>query len=149
MKWEALEHSYTEKTNDWFASVVLIAGSLVAVELLLNNFLLIILTLVATFTFILMAARKPKLITVEIRSNGVRVGDTLYPYQTLDGFAVIEYTPERRLLLRSTRTFMPLIVVHIDDDVDLEELHDELRQYLPEQELHESIPQLLMERLGF
>ena len=40
MEWDALEHSYTEKTNDWYASAILIAGSLIAVEFLMNNFLL-------------------------------------------------------------------------------------------------------------
>ena len=149
MEWEALEHSYTEKTNDWYASVILISGSLIAVELLLSNFLLITLTLIATFSFLLMAARRPSMMHVQIRKNGVRVGETLYPYQMLDGFSVIEYTPERRLLLESTRTFVPLIVIHIADEVDVEELHDQLAHYLPEKELHESVPQLLMERLGF
>lgn len=149
MEWKSLEHSFTEKTNDWYASVILISGSLVAVELLLGNFLLITLTIIATISFILMAAKKPTMMKVQIRKNGVRVGETLYPYQMLDGFAIIEYTPERRLLLESTRTFMPLIVIHIADDVDEEELHDQLAHYLPEKDLHESVPQLLMERIGF
>jgi hypothetical protein len=149
MEWEALEHSYSEKTNDWYASAILISGSLIAVEFLLNNFLLITLTVIATVAFLLMAAKKPDMVHVQIRKNGIRVGEILYPYQMLEGFSVIEYTPERRLLLQSTRTFMPLIVIHVADDIDVEELHDELAHYLPERELHESVPQLLMERLGF
>lgn len=149
MEWEALEHSYSEKTNDWYASAILISGSLIAVEFLLNNFLLITLTVIATIAFLLMAAKKPDIVRVQIRKNGIRVGEILYPYQMLEGFSVIEYTPERRLLLQSTRTFMPLIVIHVADEVDVEELHDELAHYLPEKELHESVPQLLMERFGF
>ena len=149
MEWEALEHSYTEKTNDWYASVIIIAGALIAVEFLINNFLLITLTIIATIAFILMAARRPNMINVQIRKNGIRVGETLYPYQSLEGFAIIEYTPEKRLLLQSTRTFLPLIVVHIADNIDAEKLHDELSAYLPEKELHESAPQLLMEWVGF
>ena len=149
MEWDALEHSYTEKSNDWYASAILIAGSLIAVEFLMNNFLLVTLTFIATITFILMAARKPEVVHIEIRKNGIRVGNTLYPYQSLDGFSIIDYTPERRLLLESTRMFMPLLVVHIAHDIDTEELHSELVQYVPEKALHESLPQLLMERLGF
>ena len=149
MEWEALEHSYTEKNNDWYASAILISGSLVAVEFLLNNFLLITLTIIATISFLLMAAKKPNLVHVQIRKNGIRIGETLYPYQMLDGFSIIEYTPERRLLLESRRSFMPLIVVHIADDINIEDLHEEIAHYLPERELHESIPQLLMERVGF
>jgi hypothetical protein len=101
MEWEALEHSYSEKTNDWYASAILISGSLIAVEFLLNNFLLITLTVIATVAFLLMAAKKPDMVHVQIRKNGIRVGEILYPYQMLEGFSVIEYTPERRLLLQS------------------------------------------------
>ena len=149
MQWSTLEHSYTEKNNDWYASVILITGALIAVEFLMNNFLLITLTFIATVTFILMAARKPNIIQVEVRRNGIRLGDTLYPYQSLDGFAIIDYTPERRLLLESNRAILPLIVIHISDDIDSEELHVELKQHLPEKNLHETLPQLFMERIGF
>ncbi len=149
MEWDAPEHSYTEKTNDWYASAILIAGSLVAVEFLMNNFLLVTLTFIATITFLLMAARKPEMIHVEIRKNGIRMGGTLYPYQSLDGFAVIDYTPERRLLLESTKIFMPLIVIHLPHELDVEDLHSELINHIPEKALHESLPQIIMERLGF
>ncbi len=48
MQWETPEHRFKEKTNDWYASVILIAGALVAIEFLVNNFLLITLTMVGT-----------------------------------------------------------------------------------------------------
>ncbi len=149
MEWDTLEHSYTEKSNDWYASAILIAGALIAVEFLMSNFLLVTLTFIATITFLLTAARKPEIIHVAIQKNGIRVGNTLYPYQSLDGFAIIDYTPERRLLLESNRAIMPLIAIHLADEIDTEELHEELAQYVPEKELHESLPHMIMERLGF
>ena len=149
MEWDTLEHSYNEKTNDWYASVILIAGALVAVEFLMSSFLLVTLTFIATITFLLTAARKPEMVHVELRKNGVLVENTLYPYQSLDGFAIIDYTPERRLLLESTRRLMPLIVIHIADNVDTEDLHEAMAQYVPEKDLHESVPHLLLERFGF
>ncbi|MEK7118822.1 MAG: hypothetical protein AAB869_04385 [Patescibacteria group bacterium] len=149
MEWETLEHSYTEKTNDWFASVILIAGALVAVEFLFKNFLLIILTIVGTFAFLLLAVRRPELMHVEVTGSGVRAGNTLYPYVSLDGFAIVEYSTERKLLLESNRHLMPLIVIPVSDGINHDELHDLLAQYLPDKELHESLPHLLFERLGF
>jgi len=89
------------------------------------------------------------MVHVELRKNGVLVENTLYPYQSLDGFAIIDYTPERRLLLESTRRLMPLIVIHIADNVDTEDLHEAMAQYVPEKDLHESVPHLLLERFGF
>ena len=149
MEWSTLEHPYTEKTNDWYASVILISGALIAVEFLINNFLLITLTIIATATFILLAARKPEMMHVEIGSQGIRAGNILYSYHSLDAFAVVEYHHETRLLLESNKHIMPLIVIPVPEDVDLEELHTVLGQYLEEKELHESLAHLLLEKLGF
>ncbi|MDO8520543.1 MAG: hypothetical protein Q7S52_00315 [bacterium] len=149
MQWETLEHQYKEKTNDWYASVIIIAGALIAIEFFLNNFLLITLTVVGTIAFLLLAVRRPELMHVEVGGRGVRAGNILYPYSSLDGFAIAEYPHERRLLLESNRHFLPLIVIPIPDEVATDDIHDTLVQYLPEKELHESFPHLLFERLGF
>lgn len=149
MEWETLEHIYQEKTNDWYASVIIIAGSLVAVEFLMNSFILITLTIVATIAFILLAARRPNMMHVEVSPGGVRAGNVLYPFGTLDAFTIVEYPHETRLLLESNRHFMPLIVVPVADEVDTEELREYLVEYLPEKDLHESLPHLLLEQLGF
>lgn len=149
MEWRTLEHAYIEKTNDWYASVILISGALVAVEFLTSNFLLITLTFIATATFILLAARKPDMMHVEILKKGVRAGNVLYSYHSLDAFAIVEYHNEDRLLLESNKHIMPLIVIPIPHDVDLDDLRETLSEYLDEKELHESFAHLLLERLGF
>ncbi len=149
MEWDTLEHSYTEKTNDWYASVIIISGAGIGLGFLLSNFLIVTLIFIGTITFILMAARRPEEVHVEILRKGIRVGNTLYPYSTLDGFSIIDYTPQHRLLLESSKLLMPLIAIHIADDIDIDDLHEEVSRYLPEKDLHESLPQLLMERIGF
>lgn len=149
MQWETLEHRYREKTNDWYASVILIAGGLIAIEFLLNDFLLITLTVIGTFAFLLLSVRRPELMHVEIGRSGVRAGNILHPYSSLDGFAIAEYPNEQKLLLESNRHFLPLIVIPIPDEIDRDEVHAAIAQYLPEKELHESLPHLLFERLGF
>lgn len=149
MEWETLEHPYTEKTNDWYASVILIAGALIAVEFLLNNFLLITLTVIGTIAFLMLAVRRPELMHVLIGQNGVKAGNLLHPYSSLDGFAIAEYPNEKRLLLESNRHYLPLIVLPIPETVKPDDVRSVLAQYLPETELHESLPHLLFERLGF
>ena len=149
MEWETLEHFYTEKTNDWYASVILIAGSLIAIEFLNNNFLLITLTVIGTVTFILLAARRPLMMHVQITPTGIRAGNIRYSYQSLDAYAIVEHDHERRLLLESNRHIMPLIVVPISDDTDIEKLREVMNTYLPEKELYESFAHLLLERFGF
>lgn len=149
MEWEAPEHTYFEKTNDWYASVIMIVGALLAVEFLLNNFILIALTVIGTIAFLLLAARKPAMMHVEITKTGVRTGNTLFPFSSLDGFAIAEYFHETRLLLESNRRLMPLIVIPIPDEFEVDDIRELLAQVLPEKELHESLPHLLLEQLGF
>lgn len=149
MEWDTLEHAEIEHTNDWYASVIIIAGALIAVAFLYKNFLLIALIFIGTFALLLVAARKPQMMHVEIRKTGIREGSILHPYQSLDGFSIAEYHNGHRLLLESNRRLMPLIVIPIANVVDPEKLHEVLAQYLPEKELRESVPHQLMERLGF
>ncbi|OGZ05490.1 MAG: hypothetical protein A2845_05760 [Candidatus Lloydbacteria bacterium RIFCSPHIGHO2_01_FULL_49_22] len=149
MEWDTLEHSYHEKTNDWYLSVILIASALIIVEFFMNNFLLITLTFIGTIAFVLLAARIPEMIHIEIREMGIREGDLLYPYQSLDAYTVTTYEHETKLLLESNRRLMPLIVIPIPDDIDPDQVRVELDKHLPEKELHESFAHLLLERLGF
>ncbi len=149
MQWETPEHIYFEKTNDWYASVIIIAGALLVVAFMARSYLVMALIFIGALTFILAAARRPDIVTVEIRKSGVRFGNSLYPYNSLEGFAIIDYMHDNRLILDSNRKLMPHIVIHLPDDLDIEELREELAQYLPEKELHESFVQVLMEKIGF
>ncbi len=149
MEWDTLEHTEVEHSNDWKASVILIAGALIAVSFLFGNYILVILVFVATVTLLLMAGRKPEIIHVEIKRNGILAGTLFYPFRTLDGFSVIEHAEEHRLLLESNHRLMPLIVIPVADTIDPEDLHEFLSKFIPEKELHESLPHLLMEKLGF
>jgi hypothetical protein len=149
MEWDTLEHPEIHHTNDWYASVIIIAGALIAVSFLYKNFLFVTLIFVGTFALLLLAARKPQMMHVDIRKTGVREGNILHPYQSLDGFSVIEYHDGHRLLLESNRRLMPLIVISVPSTINADALHDMLAKYLPVKELHESIPHQLMEKLGF
>lgn len=149
MEWDTLEHAEVEHSNDWKASVILIAGALIAVSFLFGNFLLVVLVFIATVALLLMAGRKPEMIHVEIKRNGILAGTLFYPFRTLDGFNVIAHGDEHRLLLESNHRLMPLIVIPVSDTIDPEDLHEFLSKFIPEKELHESLPHLLMEKLGF
>ena len=149
MEWDTLEHTYYEKTNDWYASVILIATALIIVEFLFGNFLMITLTVIGTITFILLSARKPEVMHVEIVKTGIRAGNLLYSFNSLEGYAIAEYHHEDRLLLKSSRHIMPLIVIPISEEVDVNMLREILDENLSEEELHESLAHLLLERLGF
>lgn len=149
MQWDVLEHTYTEKSNDWYASVFIIAGALVALMFYLKNYLSVALVIIGTFTFLLLAVRKPEIITVKLTKSGITAGDTTYPYSTLDAFSVYEHENVHKIILESKSFFAPLHVIPIAEGVDLEEVREFLLDYLPEKEMHEPLAHILMERLEF
>lgn len=149
MEWDVLEHVHHEKSNDWYASVIVIAGVLVAAELYYGSFVLIALTVVAAVAILVVSSKPPRTIRVSVGGSGVRAGGVFYPYSTLDAFAVIEHHTEHKILLESVKPYLPLIVVPIAQDVPLEELRNLLAKSLPEKELNEPFAHIVAEYLGF
>lgn len=149
MEWKVHEHTYYEKTNDWYAATIVIAAALAALMFYLENYLSIALIVIGTFAFLLLAVRRPEIITVKLTNFGVSAGNVVYPFSTLDAFNVVEYDGVHKIILESKRLFAPLHIIPIADDIDPEEVRDFLADYLPEKELHEPFAHHLMERLGF
>jgi len=149
MEWDIFEHSYTERSNDWKASVIIIAASFVALELFLHNYLLAVLTIIATGTLILLAGRKPNLMHVTLNNKGILAGNTFYPYNTLDAFSVATHGTHHKILIESKKTIMPLIIVPVPEEVDPETVHAFLSAYLEDKDLEEPFLHLIMEYFGF
>jgi hypothetical protein len=149
MQWDVLEHTYTEKTNDWFAATIVIAGALVALMFYLENYLSIALVIIGTFTFLLLSVRRPENMMVKLTNFGVIAGNVTYPFSTLDAYNVVEHESVHKIILESKRFFAPLHIIPIADGIELEEVRDFLADYLPEKEMHEPFAHRLMERLGF
>ena len=97
------------------------------------------------------SVKKPRIINCEINEHGVLVDrKTLYIYSEIESFWVEEanhqHTP--RLLMKSRRTFAPLIVVPLGQ-VEPELARRAILAHATEEELHEPLSQLIMEYLGF
>jgi hypothetical protein len=149
MEWDVLEHSYVERSNDWKASVIIIAASFVALEIFLHNYLLALLTIIGTGTLVLIAGRKPNLMHVTLGEKGVLAGSVFYPYNTLDAFAVVTHGTHHKILLESRKTIMPLIIIPVPEEVDPEKVHAFLEAYLEDKDLQEPFLHLIMEYFGF
>jgi len=149
MEWDTLEHAYQEKSKDWYAAVTIVGLALIVLAFFLGNILMAFLILIGGATFLLLAARQPQTVHVNITHTGIRIGQTLYPYNTLDAFALEEHPFGNKILLESTKSFMHLVVVPIAQNIQLTELHRVLAEHLPEKEISESLGHIIFERLGF
>jgi hypothetical protein len=150
LKWKALEYVHAEKTPDWYwaLGLIAVAGSIAA--LLFNNVLFAVLILFGAFVLALLASRHPEEISFALTQRGIRVNDTLYPYQTLDSFNVDELSKDHtpKLIVEAKSFFTPTLVIPLIG-IDADRVHDFLLDFLPEEEHVEPLSHKIMEWLGF
>ncbi|MDP3875328.1 MAG: hypothetical protein Q8Q22_02310 [bacterium] len=149
IEWDAHEYEHKERSPDWFWAVGIISISLAIASVIFGNIILGILILVSVFTLSIFANRPPSTLRVTIDEKGITRGKVRYPYQTLQSFWIDTEHPHKKIILRSEKLLMPLIIVPLGDEVDVEELHENLSRFLSE-EFH-SLPlvERILEYLGF
>lgn len=147
--WDTYEYSHTKKSADWFWAVGIISVGIVATTIILGNTLFALVILIGSVTLMMYAGRTPAVVQVVVNDVGIQVGKYLYPYSGLASFWFYLHQKETRLLLRSKKTFIPLISIIIPHEIHLEELRDFLKERMKEEELHEPIFQHLLEYIGF
>ena len=147
--WEADEHVHVEKTPDWYwaLGLVAVAGSVAA--LMYNNVLFAAFILLAAFVLAIQAARRPNVIRFAVTQRGVRIDDTLYPYNTIESFSIDELSPNHtpKLILNPQGLFSSIIVIPIIG-VDADDVHDFLAPLVDEDEHTEPLSHRVMEWLG-
>jgi hypothetical protein len=148
ISWDALEHIHIEKNNDWYWAVSIITITAAALSFIFSNFIFGILIIVASFSLIVHASKKPRMVHCEINDRGIVVDNILYPFLTLESFWIDAHRRPAKVIIKSHKTFMPFINIYIDE-VDPEDVRDILLNYISETEHHEPISQKLLEMLGF
>ena len=149
IEWQAHEYEHKERSPDWFWAVGIISVSIAIASIIFGNIIFAILVLIGAFSLSLFANRPPSSLHVAIDEKGVTRGKVFYPYPTLKSFWIDTEHPHKKIILRSEKVFMPLIVVPLGEATDAEQIHENLSQFLPE-EFH-SLPfaEKILEYLGF
>jgi len=84
-----------------------------------------------------------------MNQKGIKVDKELYPFVSIESFWVDSVDEENpKILLKSKKKIMPLIVIPIEEHHPLD-IREFLLQYLKEEEINESLSQKIMEKLGF
>lgn len=149
-EWKTFEHHHVEKSNDWFWAVGIVAVGIAFLAVYFGNLLFALVILLAAFVGILHAHTPPKIVQYAITRKGVQVDRRIYSYSDLESFWVIDEDVNDRIIIRSSKLFMPLLILPYDSTrIDPEELRDYLLDYLDEEELEEPLLQIFFEKLGF
>lgn len=147
--WRALEYKKREKTADWYWAVVLIAVSIAVISFFMHNALFGLLIIISAGTLLFFSMREPKIVEIELNEKGIRLDKELFPYVSLEAFWVEgDHENDERIILKSKKTVMPLIVVPIQE-YRHEDVRNYLLDYLTEKEMQEPVSQKIMEKLGF
>lgn len=147
LTWKVPEYTYREHSPDWFWAVGIVGLGLAVTAVILDNVFFAVLLFVATATLLLQALKRPRMLELGIGERGIRVDKTLYPYTTLETFWISEDEPPH-LLVRSQKTFLPLLVIPLGN-ADSMLIRETLLEFILEEELQEPFTQKIMERLGF
>ena len=149
IEWEAHEYEHKERSSDWFWAVGIISVAIAVVSFILGNVIFGILVIIAAFALSIFANRPPAVVDVSINERGITRGKIHYPYQTLESFWIDTEHPEKKIILKSQKMFMPLIVIPLGEGVDIDDLHEVLSQFLKEEYHSLPIIEKLLDYLGF
>jgi len=148
ISWNAPAHFYVEKKQDWYWVVGIITLALAAVCIIFGQVISGIFVIVAAMALVLHASHPPKRIRCEINDRGIIVDNILYPFLSLESFWIPHDEFPHKLILKSRKVVMPLLVIFIEE-IDPESVREILLKYIAETEHHEPFLKHLLERFGF
>jgi hypothetical protein len=148
LEWDAHEYEHKERSSDWYWAVGIVAVSGAIASIIFGNVIFALLILLCVFSLTLHINNPPDVIQVMVNEYGITRDDTLYPYHSLHSFWVDEEHPHRKVILKSKKLLMPLIVIPLGE-MDGDEVREILLKQLPEEFLSLPFLEKLLEYFGF
>jgi len=157
VQWETLEYEYKEHSVDWYWGVALAALALAGISIVGNNPLFALFLAIATFTTFYFARRDPRMMTVSLYDDHIRLDNRIFPFDSFASFWVRSPLPKMSdetrkptvLALKSKQLLYPLLTVPVSDDIDPKKLREFCLDILEEEEMPEHFSEQIMDRLGF
>lgn len=147
--WETPEYIYYPKSPDWYWAVGIISLALILIAIFTGNLFFAIFAAVAGFTIALWGARKPKIVTIRLDGNGMRVNERLYSYQELVSFWIHYHPPfVKEISFTAKSAFLPYVRVPIGNE-NPAEVRAFLMRFLPEKIQEDSLIDIVARALKF
>ena len=149
LEWDAHEYEHKERTQDWFWAVGIITVSIAVASIIFGNIIFGIFIIVAAFSLSLYINKRPETLHMKIDTKGISRGNTYYPFETLHSYCIDIEHPHKKIILRSKKVLMPLIVIPLGENIDSEKVKNIMTEYLPEEYQQLPFMENVLEYLGF
>ena len=148
IEWSALEYEEKERSVDWFwaLGIIVVAGSVAS--LIYGNYFFAILLILSGILLGFFAIKKPEMVSYELNKKGLKIKTRLFPYESIKSFFV-QTAPKLMLFVKSSRMFMPILSMPIEDNLAEDIRSIMLLNNVKEEEMKEGPSEKIMERLGF
>lgn len=140
LEWHSPEHHFDKKTNDWYWILGFIVLGASVLAFYFHNFLFGIFIIIAGATIGMLSWKETRVVSIKITTKGVTFDRALYPWMSYRSFWIEdEHTHGARILMHPTSSYLPLTVIPINEEVDLNDVRDILLEFLEEEFMQESI----------
>ncbi len=146
--WEAYEHEPKKNSSDWFWVVGIITIAIIIICIMLDNTLFGIVVGLSVYLLAYYSNKEPQVIEVELGNIGIRVDKKAYLFESLDSYHIENKDTDPKLILKSKKFFMPLIIIRMDG-ADPFLVDSEIKKHLKEDDHPEPFLHKLLNHLGF
>ncbi len=149
LRWQAPEYTHHEKTADWYWAVAIIIIALLVSSYYLESILFAFIILVGGCGILIYGSKTPEIFTFEVSGAGIRIGDRLFPYETLQSFWIFYSIGDtKELSIRSDHMLVPMIKIPLGEQ-NPTELRELLLNFMPEVAQEESLVEVISRLLKF
>jgi hypothetical protein len=148
VEWQSPEHNFDRKTPDWYWALGVIAVGSAVLAFYFHNWIFGIFITLAAFVIGILSYRDTRVVTIKISERGITFGEKLHPFKEYRSFWIEEdHVHGPRILLRTFSSFMPLSIIPVAEEIDLNELHQLLIHFLREEYLSETLIHKLFDKM--
>lgn len=147
IEWSALEYEVRELGPNWFLFPGAAALVLLTFAIFTKSYFFAAFVLLALFVLLAYIKRGPRQISCAIGGEGVRAGETLYPFADIKSFWIFERGGANELSLEVKSVLSPFLHLPMGD-TDPEKTRNLLLQFIPEKEHKELATDQIARSLG-
>jgi hypothetical protein len=140
LQWHSPEHHFDRKTNDWYWILGIIVLGAAVLAFYFDDFLFGVFIVIAGLTIGMLSYKETRVVPIKITPKGIVFDRYLYPWMSFRSFWIEdEHVHGYRILMRPVNSYLPLTVIPVNEEVDLNDVREIILEFLAEEFSEESL----------